>query len=197
MQGRLGPYHSPNDRRFLAYDMKSSYYDQPPCSLTWYLNLTDTKKSGLRCWVLSALSIQNTKCKLKLCSNMGTVEGHQTRLGLGLCTFRHGMNAWVSILRPTFNFFPVSLVDARERGKWGLKSQLKTTKMLGTNYKYLQCEELTEPGLSPRLSRTGKLRELRDNVHSRLYRLEGGVWAMAVFPGRSGIFVLKLKSGLN
>ena len=45
--------------------------------------------------------------------------------------------------------------------------------MLGTNYKYLQCEELTEPGLSPRLSQTGKLRELRDNVNSRLYRLEG------------------------
>ena len=45
--------------------------------------------------------------------------------------------------------------------------------MLGTNYKYLQCEELTEPELSPRLSQTGKLRELRDNVHSRIYRLEG------------------------
>ena len=55
-----------------------------------------------------------------------------------------------------------------------LKSQLKTTKMLGTNYKYLQCEELTEPRLSPQLSQTGKLRELRDNVHSRLCRFEGG-----------------------
>ena len=170
MQGRLGPYHSaPNDRRFLAYDMKSSYYDQPPCSLTWYLNLTNTKKSRLRCWVLSALSIQSVN------SNIGTVEGHQARQGLGLCTCRHGMNAWASILRPTFNFFQVSLVDAREGG-WGFKSQLKTNKMLGTNvfpYEYLQCEELTEPGLSPRLSQTGKLRELRDNVHSHLYRLVG------------------------
>ena len=45
--------------------------------------------------------------------------------------------------------------------------------MLGTNYKYLQCEELTEPWLSPRLSQTRKLRELRDNVHSSLYHLEG------------------------
>ena len=48
--------------------------------------------------------------------------------------------------------------------------------MLGTNvlpYKYLQCEEVTEPGLSWQLSQTGKLRELRDNVHSSLFRLEG------------------------
>ena len=107
---------------------------------------------------------------------MGTVEGHQARLGLGLCTCRHGMNAWVSILPPTFNFFPVSLVDTREEGGQGSKSQLKTTKMMGKNvfpYKYLQCEELAEPGLSPRLSQTGKLRELRDNVHCRLYSLEG------------------------
>ena len=49
--------------------------------------------------------------------------------------------------------------------------------MLGANVfpcKYLQSEELTEPELSPRLSQTGKLRELRDNVHSRRCRFGGG-----------------------
>ena len=69
--------------------------------------------------MLGIVSIINAKCKVKLCSSMGTVEGHQARLGLGRCTCRHGMNAWASILRPTFNFFPVFLVDAREEGGGG------------------------------------------------------------------------------
>ena len=64
--------------------------------------------------------------------------------------------------------------------------------MPGTNYKYLQCEELTEAGLSPRLSQTGKLKELRDNVHSRLYRSEGVFEQWPFSLGEVGFLFLNL-----
>ena len=68
--------------------------------------------------------------------------------------------------------------------------------MLGTNYKYLQCEELTEPGLSPRLSQTGKLRELRGKYPFPPLPF-GGCLSNDRFPWKKWDFVLKLKSSFD